>query len=73
MLGLSWTEWAGVTAVGLALGYAGKAVANAQETPAAHQTAMLLTGAGLYVAGVGIGVAWKGGESEQKFITAEEI
>lgn len=57
MSDLSWTEWAGVAAVGLALGYAGKAIVNAQETPEAHQIALLLTGTGLYVMGVGIGAS----------------
>ena len=52
---LSAKEWAGIAAVGFALAYAARAATNRTATPAAHQTAMLLTGAALYVGGVAIG------------------
>jgi hypothetical protein len=52
---LSATETAGVVGVGLLMAYGANKVANAMETPASHQAAMLLGGAALYTAGVVIG------------------
>jgi hypothetical protein len=52
---LSPVETAGVVGVGLALGFVANKVSNAQATPTAHQTAMLLGGTVLYTIGVVVG------------------
>ncbi len=49
-------EWAGVTAVGLALAYAANAAVY-RSTPAQHRNAMLAAGAALYIIGVRIGAS----------------
>ncbi len=52
---LSGVETAGVVGVGLGLAFVANKISNAQQTPKAHQAAMLLGGAALYTAGVVIG------------------
>ena len=52
---LSPVETVGVVGVGLLMAYGANKIANTQESPDAHQWAMLLGGATLYTAGVLIG------------------
>ena len=52
---LSAKETAGVVGVGVVLALLARKAANEMDTPDAHQTAMVVGGASLYVAGVVIG------------------
>lgn len=51
VVGLTPVQLAGVTAFGLAFSYGARAYANSKQDEAAHQTAMLVGGTALYVAG----------------------
>lgn len=50
-------EWAGVTAVGLALSFANNKFTAMAKSPTDHMKAMLVGGALLYVVGVRIGAS----------------